>query len=153
MMFLEKITKTWSAKPIKDMKSLDIFSNLVDPTEKSVIEKKHCISWERRIKVQDSQFHVWLFLKHVFISYFEFCKHIYFHNFFFHICIFKDIKEVIPFLCVRSIKTIFLGKGLLKLPNNTWLYHPAISCSKSFENEQDELFVSSKTIRFIWQPP
>ena len=44
MMFLEKITKTWSAKPIKDMKSLDIFSNLVDPAEKSVIEKKHCIS-------------------------------------------------------------------------------------------------------------
>ena len=44
MIFLEKIKKTWSAKPIKDMKSLDIFSNLVNPTEKSVIEKKHCIS-------------------------------------------------------------------------------------------------------------
>ena len=35
-----KITKTWSAKPITDTKSLDIFSNLMDLTEKSVIEKK-----------------------------------------------------------------------------------------------------------------
>ena len=35
-----KITKTWSAKPINDMKSLDVFSNLVDLTEKSVIEMK-----------------------------------------------------------------------------------------------------------------
>ena len=35
-----KITKTWSAKPIKDMKSLNVLSNLVDLTEKSVIEKK-----------------------------------------------------------------------------------------------------------------
>ena len=36
-----KITKSWSAKPIKDTKSLDVFSNLVDLTEKSVIEKKN----------------------------------------------------------------------------------------------------------------
>ena len=35
-----KITKTWSAKPTKDAKSFDVFSNLVDLTEKSVIEKK-----------------------------------------------------------------------------------------------------------------
>ena len=35
-----KITKTWSAKPINDTKSLDVISKLVDLTEKSVIEKK-----------------------------------------------------------------------------------------------------------------
>ena len=35
-----KITKTWSTKPIKDTKSLDVFSNLLDLTEKSVKEKK-----------------------------------------------------------------------------------------------------------------
>ena len=35
-----KITKTWSAKPIKDTKSLDVFPNLVDLTEKFVIGKK-----------------------------------------------------------------------------------------------------------------
>ena len=32
--------KTWSAKPTKNRKSLDVFSNLVDLKEKSVIEKK-----------------------------------------------------------------------------------------------------------------
>ena len=37
---LSKIMKTWSAKPVKDTKSFDVFSNLVDLTEKSVIEKK-----------------------------------------------------------------------------------------------------------------
>ena len=35
-----KITKTWSAKPIKDATSLDVFSNSVHLTDKSVIEKK-----------------------------------------------------------------------------------------------------------------
>ena len=35
-----KITKTWSARPTKDTESVDVFSNLVDLTEKSVIEKK-----------------------------------------------------------------------------------------------------------------
>ena len=33
--------KTWSVKPIKDRKSLDVFSNLVDLTEKCFIEKKN----------------------------------------------------------------------------------------------------------------
>ena len=33
-------TKTQFAKPIQDTKSLDLFSNLVDLTEKSVIETK-----------------------------------------------------------------------------------------------------------------
>ena len=37
---LSKIMKTWSAKPVKDTKSFDVFSNLVVLTEKSVIEKK-----------------------------------------------------------------------------------------------------------------
>ena len=32
--------KTWSAKPIKDTKFLDVFSNLVDLPEACVIEKK-----------------------------------------------------------------------------------------------------------------
>ena len=35
-----KIKNTWSAKPIKDLKSPDVFSNLVDLMEKSDIEKK-----------------------------------------------------------------------------------------------------------------
>ena len=35
-----KITKTWSARPVKDTKSVDVFSNLVDLTEESVTEKK-----------------------------------------------------------------------------------------------------------------
>ena len=38
--YFSKIMKTWYAKLIKDMKSLDVFSNLVDLMEKSVIEKK-----------------------------------------------------------------------------------------------------------------
>ena len=35
-----KITKNWSAKPIKDTKSLDVFSNSVDLTRKPVIKKR-----------------------------------------------------------------------------------------------------------------
>ena len=35
-----KITKTWAVKPVKYANSLDVFSNLVDLTEKSVIETK-----------------------------------------------------------------------------------------------------------------
>lgn len=36
-----KITKTWSAKPIKETKSLTLFSNLVDQTVDAVIEGKN----------------------------------------------------------------------------------------------------------------
>ena len=36
-----KISKTWSAKHIKDTKTLDIFSNLVDLTEKSLKKRKN----------------------------------------------------------------------------------------------------------------
>ena len=32
--FFSKNTKTWSVKPIKDVKSLDVFSSLVDLMEK-----------------------------------------------------------------------------------------------------------------------
>ena len=41
MFVFSEIRKTWSAKPIKDTKSLNVFSNLVDLTEKSAIEKKN----------------------------------------------------------------------------------------------------------------
>ena len=66
--YFSKIKKTWSAKPINDTKSFDVFSNLMDLTEEPVAEKKKLTEIElsdipRNIaSVENSD------LQHVFIS-------------------------------------------------------------------------------------
>ena len=111
------------------------------PNKKDVVRNQKSRFW--CLIIFETRFHIIVFYLH-FVVINAFVKFSFSH-------LYMDVIEVVSFFYVRNIKAIFLGSSSPNLPNNTWWYQLAISFFRSSVNEPDELFVSSKTTKFIWQ--